>query len=208
MDVIACLACSIDGKITAPGLPDGKGFGSPSDMNRLKALRDSADALLIGAETFRNYPKPRKGLSRSAVPKQYILTRSGGLDPHAPLFSGESDTHAVIYASGPAPDRWPLTVAWRQFDDATNPVPQILAEVAADGVKTLLIEGGGQVMNLFLRAKALHRLHLTLCPFVVGGTQVPSLVSGQPFTWGDLPTFETLDLVQNGDELFWDLKLV
>ena len=211
MEVIACLACSLDGKITAPGQPAGSGFGSTSDMNRLKALRDSADAVLIGAETFRNYPKPRKGLAGKPVSRHYILTASGNIDSNAPLFGMESGTQATIYSPQPVSNQWPLTLPWRQQDSVadapSSTISNVLNEIANDGVSTLLIEGGGQVMSLFLQAQAIHRLYLTICPVVVGGTTTPSLVSGKPFTWGNLPNFETLALVQNGDELFWDLSL-
>jgi riboflavin biosynthesis pyrimidine reductase len=44
----------------------------------------------------------------------------------------------------------------------------IVAALAARGFRRILIEGGARTVSAFLAARALHRLHLSIAPMVIG----------------------------------------
>jgi riboflavin biosynthesis pyrimidine reductase len=44
----------------------------------------------------------------------------------------------------------------------------IVAALAALGFRRILIEGGARTVSAFLAARALHRLHLSIAPIVIG----------------------------------------
>jgi riboflavin biosynthesis pyrimidine reductase len=188
MKVLACLATSLDGQIARPDHPE-KRFSSRQDLERLFAVRDLADAVLVGGGTFRAYNKPHRGLKKRDF-LHAIVTHTVNLPPQAPLFD-HPELPVVIYTPHPSPERFPDHLHWVP---QTSPAA-ILADLAGRGVETLLIEGGGHMVTLF--APFIDTFYLTVCPVLLGGqtglTHGPVL----PSAWFCLNGVE-----QVGDELF------
>jgi riboflavin biosynthesis pyrimidine reductase len=66
LPTVACLATSLDGKLTLPPHAD-KGWtklGTPADLNRLFEARNHAQALVMGAATVRAWPQVRWSLAQ------------------------------------------------------------------------------------------------------------------------------------------------
>ena len=53
----------------------------------------------------------------------------------------------------------------------------VIEELASQGHRTILCEGGGRFLRALIESQLLDRLYLTLCPIVLGSG--PSLVDGQ-----------------------------
>ena len=124
-----------------------------------------------------------------------IVTRTGPL-PGAPGPAGDSSDHGAGDGRGPAPSRNALPGrsrdAARFWSDprvrplvlSTAPVAlprgendvraswspaDVLDALARRGVGHVLLEGGGGLLGPFLAEDRVDRLHVTLCPIVLGG---------------------------------------
>jgi 5-amino-6-(5-phosphoribosylamino)uracil reductase len=213
MRIIACFAATLDGKIgSAANMRDR--VGSRADLAHLLAVRNQADALLYGGETFRQHPLLRKGSGQARAPLQCLLTRTFNLPPEASLFrdSVQADPPAPIIIASPEPAspdvraRYPRHIDWLTAGTG-NPVPLVLEYLRGCGVETLLIEGGGQLMHLCLEARAVQELYLTVCPLLLGGRDDPTLVTGPGFRVADAPRTEVLSAEWREGELYLHLKL-
>jgi 5-amino-6-(5-phosphoribosylamino)uracil reductase len=215
MRVIACLATTLDGKIASAKNLRAR-FGSANDLTHLLTVRNQADAILCGGETFRQHMGIRKGTQQSTTPPmQVILTRRFNLPPDAGLFI-KSTQHTpavpiVIVSPQAAPPevraQYPAHVEWLTTGDE-NPVPQVLDYLAKKGITTVSVEGGGHIVNLFLQAQALDEFYLTLCPLLLGGPDDPSLVSSPTgFSIAEAPRTEVLSAEWKGQELYLHLKM-
>lgn len=213
MRIIACFAATLDGRIgSATNLNDR--IGTRADLQHLLTIRNQADAILCGGETFRQHPTVRKGNQQAHAPLQCLLTQTFNLPPEAKLFQDSfNSTPAVpllIFSPQPAPEalqaQYPAHTEWLTTGPQ-NPVPNILEILKAKGVQTLMVEGGGHVMNLFLQEQAIHELYLTVCPLLLGGKNDPGLVTGAGFRVADAPRTEVLSADWIEQELYLHLKL-
>jgi len=207
MRVFACMATSLDGKIGPAGMDHFVAIGSRYDMEHLISLRDDADGILFGASTFRTWPKVHRGNNPKQNAHHFIMSRRLDLDfdselfqfPEVPItiFSG-SDSQI----SGRAlPDHVNIV----SMPDKAGQINQILKHVAGCGVKSLLIEGGGHILHIFITAQILQELYLTLVPSVIGDEKAPALLGGQRLT--KRPHIKILKSRQVEDEIFLHLKL-
>lgn len=212
MKVIACFASTLDGKIADKTHPRDR-IGSQADLEHLRNVRRLADAILCGGETFRTYPNVRRGKDAAKTPLQCILTESFNMPQDVALFQDSVKTDPpvpiLVFSPKPAPyeirRKYPAHVEWITTGPA--PVPVILETMAQKGIETLLVEGGGYVMHLFLKEKAVHELYLTLCPLFLGGRDDPSLVTGEGFTVADAPRTEVLSSEWAGQEQYLHLQI-
>ena len=215
MRIIACFAATLDGKIGSLMHPRDR-VGSKADLAHLLNIRNQADALLYGGETFRHHPLLRKGSRQQTPPLQCLLTQSFNLPPEAALFqdSLKTDPPAPILIASPTPapshtrERYPQQIEWMTTGEASsNPIPPILNVLEARGINTLLVEGGGHILNFCLQAQAIDELYLTVCPLLLGGEQNPVLVGGPGFQVATAPRTEVLSSEWKDGELYLHLRL-
>ena len=91
-------------------------------------------------------------------------------------------------------------------DGARVDLRQVLKRLGESGLKNILVEGGGELMAAFLQAKLLQEINLTVTPWVLGGSQNPTLVRGSET---QMP-WKALTLVKNKrikNELFLTYKV-
>lgn len=211
MRIFACLAVTLDGKIASAKAPKDR-FGSKADLAHLLNTRSQADAILSGGETFRQFAGARKGLQPDHMPIQCILTRSFQLPPDASLFQKARINPTPIIIFSP---EFPIAEVRNQYPDCIewvstglhDPAKVIVETLQQHGVKTLSIEGGGQVVHLFLESQKLQEMYLTFCPVLLGGKNDPSLVSGEGFTVAQAPRTEVISAEWKEQELYLHLKV-
>lgn len=198
-------AVSVDGRINTR---EGRfaSFGSARDHARMSRLRATADAVLVGGATFRNWPHAAlpegEDLARMrSRPFTVIVSRS--LDvPLRPAFLAERRARPLFLApSGAVPDGFPAEVEAWAGDGDDLPVSWVLEVLAKRGVETLLVESGGDLLFQFLAAGAIDEMFVTLCPLVVGG-RAPTLVDGAGFDLADAPRLALISAEVEGDEIF------
>ena len=199
---IAILAMTADGKIADRDRQAAR-FGSPADQKHLEQRIAAVDAVMMGAGTLRAYGRSlairdpqllsqRHAQGKPPQPIQMICSASGNLDPTWHFFQQ------------PFP-RWLITLSeergswWHPRPSLSTPVfeqilqapprpdtPQIdwviLGQTLWDqGIRSLGILGGGTLVASLLDQKAIDELYLTLCPFLLGGTNAPTLADGSGF---------------------------
>jgi len=161
--ILSC-AISVDGCLDDAS-PQRLILSGPEDLDEVDELRASVDAILVGAGTIRK-DNPRL-LVRSAArvaarvarglpehPLRITLTRSGALDPAAPFFTGPGP-HVVYEGAG-------LTLS------------AVLQDLYAERhVRTLLLEGGSQLLAEALTQGLADELRLAIAPFFVGDAGAP-----------------------------------
>lgn len=215
----ACFASSLDGVIhpisQIARTPDDNNvkknwvkLGSDYDIHHLKSQRDEHDIILMGASTFRFYPKAHHG--HSSNPPLVIFTRGKSplkdIPPDAPAFSSNIKTGApsTTIFSQALPSKklqslYPQTVQWIQLPQTQNQSNtgdidsvdsidwQTLLTLPPFNTKQrILFEGGGELFEQLLKAQWIDALTLTVTPQLLGG------VSARP-------EIKSIHLLGNGD---------
>ena len=230
LKVIACLASSVDGKITAAQLPpsDWVKLGTVADLNRLFTVRNQADAILFGLTTFNAWAGVRWSLEQQSQPEadriaktHLVLTHSWQFTPQALKVLENWQPHwqpFIIVSNTPPPSvvdallKANGNVIWLNLPHRHNSLNALNALmdwlVMNYPVKTLLVEGGGQVVEQFLKAQLLQVMYLTITPWLIGGTTTPSLVGGEGFEKGTFPKLQWESVEPVGDELFVQATII
>ena len=131
---------SLDGFITRHDTP-GSAFASPADQTHLRNTLADFDCCVMGGTTYR-LERARRGDRAPPSRLQIVLTRS----PDA-------------FASESIPGRLEFTA---------STVPDLVAALRARGLKNCALLGGSQIHSLFLRARLVNELWLTLEPRLFG----------------------------------------
>lgn len=148
--VIAKAGVSLDGKLTRPR---GEGQWITNDLARADAqrLRRRVDAILVGAETVRKddpaltLRPPRPG---KLQPWRIVLSRTGRLPASARLFTDEHRDRTLVLGG--------------------EPLPLILESLAARGVVSVLLEGGGTVLAQAFAQQLVDEVVVYVAPLLCG----------------------------------------
>jgi riboflavin-specific deaminase-like protein len=203
-------AATLDGRIAGA---DRRRFtlSSREDRRRMAALRNEADAVIIGAGTLRAEDPPpfvreqkRPGRDRKTPFTWVILTRTLDLPTRSRLLRSR-EVRVVVAApqgSRPAADPalGPRVEVWRVGREEVDPTA-LLERLAGAGAKRVVLEGGAKTNFAFLAAGLVDEIFVTLCPFVLGGLKAPTLADGPGFAGGAL-RLDLLGLERRADEIF------
>ena len=167
-------------------------LSNDADLDRVDEVRAGSDAIMVGAGTIRR-DNPTL-LVRSAArrngrlaaglppsPARVTLTSTGEIDPGARFFAA-GDGARLVYAPGAAVDqaRERLAGTAAEVIGAGDPLDLevVLADLAARGVRRLMVEGGGRMHAQFLSAGLADELHLVIAPIFVGDPAAPRIMGG------------------------------
>lgn len=190
--VYANFVSSIDGIValeggTAPsgGIISGRNEGDRFVMGLLRAF---ADAVLVGAGTVRaeggrhlwtpDYIFPagadgfralRRALHRDGQPRLVIVSARGEVNPD----DGAIQNGALVLTTTPAASRLreilPAATEVRAITDGDRlTVDSIFSALKADGLRTILTEGGPSLFGQLLAAHAVDELFVTVSPVLEG----------------------------------------
>lgn len=152
-----------------------------ADFDRVDEVRSGVDAILVGANTVRRDDprllvrstarlERRRAAGIAVGPSKVTLTRTGELDPDARFFT-TGDSSKLVYASTGAAE-----AAGKRLGSLATVVPAgepvglecVLTDLAARGVRRLLVEGGAALQAELLAAHLVDELHLVYAPLFVG----------------------------------------
>jgi len=185
--VILCAAETIDGKIASK-----TGFSKlscPQDLKRLHMLRASVDAILVGANTIINDdPLLTVRLVEGKNPVRIIVDGLLRIPLSANVIIDKS-AKTIIVTSNKAPKEkinkiYGMGVEVLVMGENVN-VEKLMEKLYENGVRKVLLEGGGILNWYMLYHKLVDELHITITPYILGGDNAVSLVRG----WG----FNNLD---------------
>lgn len=168
---------TLSAAITADGYLDDNSperllISTPEDLAEVYRLRTLYDAILVGAETLRrddpslllrDEEARRQRVARGLRPDmtKVTLTRSGRLDPTLRFFTaGDADRYVFSPRPLPGLDGAATVIA----DDAPLSASRIVTELEKRGIGSLFVEGGAQVLDLFLREGQADTLRLAVDP--------------------------------------------
>ena len=203
--IFACMASSLDGKIGPANVDRFVSITSRRDLEHLKSIRDQADGILFGAETFRTWPKVHRGHSEDHHPRHFILSRSLDLDFTAPLFQDPRIQITLFSPTATQNLELPENVRLVRLPEGERQMDLILTHIKSLGIRNLMVEGGGRILNQFLAAGALQELYLTVSPMVIGDPQAPGLLGST-----SLPTpvrFSVLSQEIHDSEVYLHLRV-
>jgi riboflavin biosynthesis pyrimidine reductase len=195
--VVADMIASLDGRASVDGR--SVALGHPADRALLRELRAGVDAILVGtgtlrAERYANLLDPeqraaRVAAGRSAHPVVATVSRALDLPLDIPLF-GEAGIEILAYtesvAAAPASSAGGAALEIVRRDPGTLTLPEVLRDLGARGVRSVLCEGGPTLLRELIAQGGLDDLLLTLSPLVVGGgaaSIVEGAVLAAPARW-------------------------
>lgn len=167
LKIIINFAITADGKISTTGKSPAH-FTSTKDLERLHEIRSRADAILVGRGTLEadqmSLTTPGK------KPWRCVISRSGKLDPNHKLFHSEGGPrHVIVGKNGEVPDL-PATIHRATLSEWLVELRQ------QPEVRTLLCEGGGELVRELFRLDVVDEIYLTWAPHTLfGGKDAPGL---------------------------------
>jgi 5-amino-6-(5-phosphoribosylamino)uracil reductase len=193
------VAESADGKLAPVG--GGKvNFGSLEDRALMEALRSEADGVLIGGGTLRTEDPPliirdpevrRNRVADKGSPHPRNITVCSVLPERLAdmRFFRAPETEKVVFTTARTPPA--LRDAAAQYarvevvpadSEGRVDLVEVLRRLLLLGVRSLLLEGGGELNFSMLQAGLIDELYVTVCPFVFGGRTAPTSFDGAGFT--------------------------
>ncbi len=181
---IVNFVASVDGHATIDGR--SRGLGDDGDRGIFRALRERADAVLVGTGTLaaedygrmivqQDRRERRLAAGRPAEPLVVTVARSSRVPLGIRLFQ-EPEARVVVFSPRP-PDATAASVTHEPWVSLASSLRTLRDR---HGVRTLLCEGGPTLFGALLRDRLVDELFLTLAPKLVGGTSGPAVVSGPP----------------------------
>jgi len=184
------MALTLDGKIAARG---GKSRWITSEASRRAgyALREEMDAVLVGVGTvLADNPRLLRHLGLNPQPEvlRVVLDSHLRTPPSAALLAEKPHTVVFFCLADASPAaRRELQAKGAKVvevaDDGRGRVNLhgVLRELAAMGVSSVLVEGGGEVHWSFLQENLAGRIYAFLAPLVLGGRDAVPAVGGVGF---------------------------
>ncbi len=195
-------AQSLDGSIAAaPGEP--LTLSGPLSMTLTHALRAAHDAILVGVGTvIADDPRLTVRLVAGPDPQPVVLDSRLRIPPQARLLHHPKGVW--LAATGEA-GAWPtLPEGARLLQVGAGPdgrvdLHALLRELGRRGVRSVMVEGGVQVLTSFLAAQLGQSAVITIAPRLVGG--VNALKPSAPAALPSLPRLSPVAYTPAGEDL-------
>lgn len=161
-----------DGKIAGPERKQVK-ISSAEDKARVKELRKKYDGILVGAGTvIADDPHLTvKGLEYDENPVRIVLDRRGRIPDTAQVLDERART--VIFTGRDCTREWSGTETYR-----TDSLAEAMDIAEKMGIKSILVEGGGEIIASFFREKLVDRYTVFVGPQIIGGRTSPTPADG------------------------------
>ncbi|HKO51337.1 MAG TPA: RibD family protein [Polyangiaceae bacterium] len=168
--VIGHVGQSLDGQI-ATSAGASRYVTGPENIVHMHRLRSLMDAVVVGAGTVElDDPELTTRLVPGDHPTRVVIDPKLRL-AHARRLYRDGAAPTLIACRrdgdrGQGPPRIPLLEL--ASDRALLSLPELLSALAARGLRRIFVEGGGVTISHFIQAHCLDRLHVTVCPILIG----------------------------------------
>lgn len=207
MRVTLKLATSLDGRIATASGESRWITGQPA-REAVHALRADADAVLVGVETaLADDPELTVRLPdfSGRQPARVVLDSRARLSPDSKLAKTARATPTyVVTLEGSNNRLTDLGVKLLQVSPMGEH-PDLVAAMSAleaEGIGSLLVEGGGQVAASFLRAELVDAIEWFRAPMVLGDEGRAAIGSMTLTSLADAPRFARTALDVIGDDIW------
>lgn len=192
--VVLSSAVTVDGKIAARGR--SVVISTQKDFLRKDTLRASVDAILIGGTTLhRDDPqltirstalvRERRLLGLTTQPAKIGLARAVRLSSRSAFLTrgpGKRYLFTTSETSSRVLQRLRAQATVRVVRTRKYPVRALLRTLYRDGIRTVLVEGGGATMASFLAAGCVDDIIVRIRSAILGGAKAPTFVDGAGFS--------------------------
>ena len=189
--VLAKWAATLDGK-TASGTGLSRWITAPKARRRALLFREEYDAVLVGAGTvLQDDPRldRRLGMAAGRPHRRIVLDGRLKVSPEARVFRKPENTVVVTAVSESHPAARRLANRGVEVWSIPGPsgrvsIPRVLARLTAEGVTSVMVEGGSETLWGFFHAGLVDRVAVFGAPIVLGGRTAPGGVGGEGFRLG------------------------
>jgi diaminohydroxyphosphoribosylaminopyrimidine deaminase / 5-amino-6-(5-phosphoribosylamino)uracil reductase len=168
--VVGQIGQSLDGR-AATSTGHSHYINGAEGLDHLHRLRSLMDAVVVGVGTaLADDPQLTVRRVAGPSPARVVIDPNGRLPAAARVLRNDGVRRVVIAAGDSGADlpggveREALPATQGRFDPC-----DILACLAARGLRRILIEGGPATVARFLEARCLDRLHVVVAPVILGG---------------------------------------
>ena len=199
--VIGQLGQSLDGRVaTATG--KSRYINGPEAIRHLHRLRALVDAVVVGVGTvIADDPQLSVREVEGPCPVRVVIDPNFRMPDRARMLGDGAAPIYAVQAEDRARPKGIEPVLVERTEDGIAP-GAIVAALAARGFRRILIEGGAKTVSAFLAARALHRLHLSIAPMVIGSG--PMGVNLPPIDELDAALRPTTLIHQLGEDVVFD----
>ena len=223
----ANFVASLDGVVALAGQDHSSQMisgRSEADRFVMGLLRACADAVLIGAGTFRAAPDSlwtpmfiypdaaaefadlRKHLELPVEPRLIVLTASGEVNPQHPALESGALVLTTGLGATKLRDRLPASSSVVALGNGRAiDLVDVIDACRSEGHRVVLSEGGPAVIGGLVKADLLDELFLTLSPILAGRSDVggrPGLVEGAELLPSRSISVHLLSVRKHGSHLF------
>jgi len=161
------MIATADGRATIAGRAGP--IANRADYELFHALRTRVDAVMVGAETVR--VESYGPMEPAAV----LVTRSVNVSPEVGLLRAP-DNRVIVLTPSPDGELRPTAARVEYLrDDIVGGVRRLRTEL---GIRSVLSEGGPQILGDLVRAGLVDELHLVIGPMLAGGMDPLTIVTG------------------------------
>lgn len=189
-------AISLDGRLAYAGGERARLSGR-DDLTRVMRIRAAVDGILVGVGTvLTDDPSLRVhwellGGAPGKSPTRIILDSQGRIPAEAKVLDGSIPT--LVASADGCTREYPSHVQRFVGGSPRVDLEALLAHLHSLGMRSILVEGGGQVLASFLRAGLFDELTVFVAPLIIGGESAPRMVGGpdEPGAEGAVPLRRT-----------------
>ncbi|HYP97115.1 MAG TPA: RibD family protein [Polyangiaceae bacterium] len=202
--VLGHVGQSLDGQI-ATSAGASRYVTGPENIVHMHRLRSLMDAVVVGAGTVElDDPELTTRLVPGDHATRVVIDPTLRL-PHARKLYRDGLAPTLIACRrdrlrSDGPPRVPLLEIGTEGERLS--LPELISALAARGLRRVFVEGGGVTLSSFIHAGCLDRLHVTVCPILIGcgrpGISLPGVArldqalrpSARRFTLGEDVLFD------------------
>ena len=210
------MASTLDGKITS-ARREYPQFPSNHDLARMDELRARADALMVGAGTLRaddpslhiRTEAARRSRAEAGKPeglRTVIVLGHGELPVEAKVFHRDDEADTIVATldgrAAKLKSQFPAATDIWELGRTSVDLSELLRRLGEKGVRSLLLEGGGELNARMFKASLVDEINLTVCPCLLGGRDAPTFLEGEGWPMEDRRNLTLLSCHETDGELF------
>ena len=184
--VILSAAMTLDGKI-ASKTGDSE-LSSKQDKVRIHKLRSKVDAILVGSNTVkRDNPLLTVRYAKEKNPIRIILDSKGNINLKSKIVRTSKKIPTILAVSKKATKKNIVKLKKHSIEvimagETHINIKSLLKKLSKKKIKTILVEGGGNVNWTFIKEGLVDEIIVTVSPYLLGGINAISLVEGEGFS--------------------------
>jgi 2,5-diamino-6-(ribosylamino)-4(3H)-pyrimidinone 5'-phosphate reductase len=181
-------------------------ISSPEDLARVKELRKEVDAILVGIGTVLS-DDPHltvKGSTLKKNPIRVVLDSRGRTPDDARVLDAQART--IIATVEDCDKVWRNAEILRIGKDRVD-LDLLLTKLHEIGVRTLLVEGGGEVLWSFFKGGLVDHYSVFVGSRIIGGRTAPTPVDGEGFDDHEALKLKLIEWVHLGDGVLLEYEV-